>query len=95
MPDETSAIPDPPEYYIDTFQVGISAYSVILDFGLRTSPEETRQVARIRMSPEHAKVMAILFRRAIKEFEQTANHTIAIPPALLQDKTLSLEQDWW
>jgi len=45
------------------------------------------------MSLEHAKVMAMLMRRQLKEYEHESGATIAIPFALYRDLDLSPD-DW-
>lgn len=93
MPDDAN---EPFEAYVDGFSLGVTPYTFILDFNVRTGGEATdiRQAARLRMSPEHAKMLAILFRRGVREYEEQAKVQIALPPELLSEKDINLEYDW-
>ncbi len=57
-----------PEFYVDQFTVTAGTYGLTMTFGL-TPPHPapgqaapSREVARLRMSLEHAKVMAMILR---------------------------------
>lgn len=89
-----------PDFYTDQFVMSLSPYGVTCIFYL-TSPEPPppgqppgrRELVRLRMSLEHAKVMAMLMRRQLKEYEHESGATIAIPFALYRDLDLSPD-DW-
>ena len=85
---------EPAEVYTDSFAVSATAYTVILHFGMKVGPKRTRSMVDVRMSPEHAKMMAILFKRSVKEIEQTTGQTFAIPTKLLDAKKVNLDTDW-
>jgi hypothetical protein len=92
IPEQLPAIPD---VYVDTFAFTASAYTVTWDLGL-TNPA-TKQVEPrliVRMSPQYAKLVAILFRRAVHEYEANMKCEIALPPDLLQQHNMNLETDW-
>lgn len=88
-----------PEYYADQFTVTAGAYGVALTFALspphpapgQASPP--RPIARVRMSLEHAKVMAMILRKHLRGFEHESGITIPLPAALLNAMGLS-QEDW-
>jgi hypothetical protein len=84
--------------YSDGVQVGCAPFTVALTFTVSPSPGRGPQaphvVADIRMSPEHAKVMAIILRRQIKDFEQQLGKPIPIHPQVAQQLGLSPIEDW-
>ncbi len=90
--DETSAVP---EFYIDGYGIQAHQYTVELAFTLaQPAQDKPRTVAIVRMSPEHAKVMAMLFRRNIKDWEKQFGVEISIPPKVLETHEIDLERDW-
>lgn len=52
------------------------------------------RVANIRMSLEHAKVMAIVLRKQLKGFEQGMGQDIPLHPTLYQQLGISKQEDW-
>jgi hypothetical protein len=85
--------------YSDGVQVGCAPFTIALTFTVSPSPGRGTQlppktVADIRMSPEHAKVMAIILRRQIKDFEQQLGKPIPIHPQVAQQLGLSPSEDW-
>jgi hypothetical protein len=92
MPEEMLPI------YSDGVQVGCAPFTVALTFTVSASPSKGNQmpavVADIRMSPEHAKVMAIILRRQLKDFEQQLGRDIPIHPQVAQQLGLSPAEDW-
>ena len=91
---DSDAKPPRPEFYIDSYNLALSPYTVILDLAVRQGPEDVESLVRIRMSPEHAKAMAILFKRAIQDYERLTGVSIALPPELLKEKNIDVETDW-
>jgi hypothetical protein len=89
---------EPQPIYSDGVQVGCAPFTVALTFTVSASPMRGNQppgvVADLRMSPEHAKVMAIILRRQIKDFEQQLGKEIAIHPQVMQQLGLSPNEDW-
>ena len=86
-----------PEFYVDAYEFNGSPYTVLLSFSLAVPGEQqptSKAVVRLRMSPEHAKVMSILFKRAVKLYEQAIETEIAIPPGILQQHEIDLRVDW-
>ena len=89
---------DEPILYSDGIQVGISPFTVTLGFTVAPPVQAGTQapipVATIRMSPEHAKVMAIILRKQLKQFEQQLGREIALPHQVYQQLGLSPTEDW-
>lgn len=89
---------DPEPIYSDGVQVGCAPFTVALTFTVSSAPMRGNQppklVADIRMSPEHAKVMAIILRRQLRDFEQQLGKPIPIHPQVLQQLGVSPNEDW-
>ena len=89
---------DEPIVYSDGIQVGISPFTVTLGFTVAPPVQAGTQaaipVATIRMSPEHAKVMAIILRKQLKQFEQQLGQEIALPHQVFQQLGVSPKEDW-
>jgi hypothetical protein len=89
-----------PDIYADQFNMAVSPYGVALTFMLTPSNPTPIQVptgdpkAVVRMSLEHAKVMAMVLRRSIKQYElETLGDPVRVPRAILAQLKLS-EDDW-
>lgn len=88
-----------PDVYTDAFQVTITPFGVNMTFGLREAhPNPTQQavsqnVALVRMSLEHTKVMAMMLTKQVKLYEREGNLTIPIPAELYQRLGIA-EEDW-
>ena len=66
------------------------------DEGQQPDPQQRQMssiVARIRMSPEHAKVLAIILRRHLQEYERQTGVMIDVPAPILQELGIAPE-DW-
>ncbi len=90
---------EPLDLYIDGFQMGIAPFSVALAFGISPapgsgSPQAPKPLVTIRMSVEHAKVMTIIMRRQLKQYEESLGQPIPIPPQVYQQLGLSPREDW-
>ena len=89
---------DPEPIYTDGVQVGCAPFTVALTFTVSAAPargaQPPRVVADIRMSPEHAKVMAILLRRQLKDFEAQLGRPVPLHPQVAQQLGLSPTEDW-
>jgi len=89
---------DEPVLYSDGIQVGISPFTVTLAFTVAPPSQAGTQaplpVATIRTSLEHAKVMAIILRRQLKQYEQQLAQEIALPLQVYQQLGLSPKEDW-
>jgi hypothetical protein len=88
---------DEPVLYSDGIQVGVSPFTVTLAFTV-APPAQPGQVpipvATIRMSLEHAKVMAIILRKQIKQYEEQLGTDIALPHQVYQQLGVSPKEDW-
>jgi hypothetical protein len=74
-----------PEYYTDSVSFMTNLYGFMLEFGAMQSQDAppTPQV-RIRMSPQHAKIMSLLLRKNVQEYEKRIG-TIILPDGLYTD----------
>ena len=94
-------MPDPeiPEFYIDQFRVTCSAVGSAMTFGLNPphpNPAQSqmpRDTVLLRMSLEHAKIMAMLLKRQLKAYEEQFAVTIPIPRQVYNGLGLS-QEDW-
>jgi hypothetical protein len=86
-----------PELYADGVQVGLGPFGAILSFtiqpahGAGTAPV---RVCNMRMSVEHAKVMAILLKKQLKVYEQQLGQDIPLHPQLYTQLGISRQEDW-
>jgi hypothetical protein len=75
-----------PEYYADQLQIGSNPWGFIFQFGL-VSEGGSRPVATVRMSPQHAKVMALLLKRVLTDWEEKMG-TMDFPEELRRELNL-------
>lgn len=84
--------------YSDGIQIGVSPFTVTLGFTLAPQAQPGTQVptpvATVRMSLEHAKVMAILLKRQLKQYEEQLGTGIALPAQVYQQLGVSAKEDW-
>jgi len=93
--------PEVPDVYCDQFSLAQSPYGVTMTFALSTSTPsavpgqvESRPQVVVRMSPEHAKVMTMVMRRNLKQYElEHLGDPIRLPAKLLQQMGLA-DADW-
>jgi Protein of unknown function (DUF3467). len=89
---------DYPEVYTDGVEFQFSPYTVTLSFTMApvgrgaTAPPE--RVANVRMSLEHAKILAILMRKNLKGVEDQLGAQIVLPSAVYQQLGISPQEDW-
>jgi hypothetical protein len=91
--------PEVPELYTDAVQIGISAFGATLAFGMQPAGQTGSlapiKVCNMRMSLEHAKVLSILLKKQIKNYETNAlGEEIPLPSQLYQQLGLSKQEDW-
>ena len=91
-------MPETPSYYVDQFQLSIQPYTVSFAFGqtnalLRMGAVTTEDQCVIRMSPQYAKVLALMLRRNLKNFERESGVTLMIPQNVIQQLGIPME-DW-
>jgi hypothetical protein len=87
-----------PDIYADSTQISTTPYGVTITLG-RTPPHHSgptppiaEKLTVVRMSMEHAKVVAMLLRKQLKAFER-ANGEIPLPPELYA--TLGVAREDW
>ncbi len=86
-----------PDVYCDGTQVLLSPFDLILQLTQRApavGTEPPRTVAYVRMSLEHAKVIAIILRKVLKSHEDQQGSAIVLHPQVYQQLGLSPQEDW-
>ena len=87
-----------PELYSDGVQIGMSPFGVTLSFAMQPAGQTGSlapiRVCNLRMSLEHAKVLAIMLRKQLKSFEETMGDDIPLHPQLYTQLGLSKMEDW-
>jgi len=86
-----------PEFYADAVEINLTMpWTVALTFALRSTDAERKPspVARIRMSPEHAKVTAMILRRQLKRYEKESGSEISLPADVYSKLGLVSFEDW-
>ena len=58
-----------PEIYTNNVRTVITAYEVLLQLGLETSGK-VKPICNIRMSPQHAKKLAEVLTKSIREYKE-------------------------
>ena len=80
-----------PDIYVNSARISISVFDVQLNLALRSDPEgEAKEVAVIRMSPQHALAMAKLLLKNLRVYEEQVGK-IALTQELLE--RLEIEGD--
>ena len=92
-----------PDIYCDGVQMGLTAFDVMMWLMQRPSlapqigkpPAEVAplHVGTIRMSLEQAKVLAIMLRKNLKQFEDQTG-LIPMHPQMMKDLGISKAEDW-
>ena len=83
-----------PEFYVDGYRFAATPYTINLVFTLGTGTGQTRNLVNVRMSPSHAKVMAILFKRNVQSYEEQFGSEITIPQKILDQFGINPPVDW-
>lgn len=87
-----------PDLYADGVQFGLSPFTVTLQFTVAPAGQsgvvQPIKLANVRMSIEHAKVMAILLRKQLKQYEQSMGAPVQLHPQLYQQLGISRQEDW-
>lgn len=88
----------PPELYADGVQIGLGPFGAILSFTMQPAGQTGTlapiRVCNMRMSVEHAKVLAILLKKQLKVYEQQLGEDIPLHPQLYTQLGLSRQEDW-
>jgi hypothetical protein len=85
-----------PEFYSDGIEVALTMpWTVALTFSLKdTTPErKAKSQVIVRMSPEQAKVTAMLLKRLLKNYETSVNLPIGLPGDVYTKLGIPVE-DW-
>ncbi len=67
------------EIYADSSNISATFYSIIMEFGLSQRAAPGQLVARVRMSPEHAKTFALVLLHGLNAHEQAMGYRIPVP----------------
>jgi hypothetical protein len=90
---------EPLNVYADGAQVSVSPFTVTLMLtvappGASGGTVPPTKVGEVRMSLEHAKVMAIVLRKQLKSYEESIGGQIALHPQVWNQLGLSRQEDW-
>lgn len=89
---------EPMDVYCDSTQISTSPFDLSLYLyqrvGVPNSSQPAKQVGCIRMSLEHAKVLTIMLKKSIKQYEDSQGTPIILHPGALQGAGISKEEDW-
>ena len=95
MPDDVV-----PDVYADQMSLALTPYGIALTFSLSNSapnparPMQPEPKVVVRMSLEHAKSLAMIVRRQLKQYElEQLGDAIRLPRQVMQQMNLS-EDDW-
>ena len=84
--------------YSDGVQIAVSPFTVALMFTVNPPSQPGTQapikVSTVRMSVEHAKVLAIILRKQIKQYEEQLGQPVALPNQIYQQLGISKSEDW-
>ena len=87
---------DIPEYYSDALNISLAMpWTVALTFSIRSTKPDTDPESQVivRMSPEHAKITAMLLRKNLKQYEDQAKTSISLPGDVYEKLKLD-SLDW-
>ena len=91
--------PEVPDYYFDRVRVTVTLFGINVTIALSENPDDdnapppVRDLAIIRTSPIHAKLLAMMLRKQIKRFEEDSGIVFPIPENVLVSLDLDTE-DW-
>jgi hypothetical protein len=97
-----SILPDIPDFYCDRMRMTVTVFGVNFTFGLgNPHPEQNPsdnlvdvlELVRVRMSLEHAKILAMLLKKQIKLYENSNETEVAIPKKIIE--ALNLVDEKW
>lgn len=72
------------EVYANSVNFFVSIYDFTFDFGTGGTENKHQSIVKIKMSPQHAKVMSILLSDNVKRYERDIG-IIQIPEAFLEN----------
>lgn len=74
------------DIYANSVHFFLSIYDITMDFGSTDKANKHHSLVKIKMSPQHAKVMSILLSKNIEKYESEIGE-ISIPPDFLEKIT--------
>jgi hypothetical protein len=78
-----------PTYYTDSVNFMTNIYGFTLEFGeMQAQDRPPHPKVRVKMSPQHAKIMSLLLRKNVVEYERRIG-TIILPEGLYQELGIS------
>ncbi|MDP2952858.1 MAG: hypothetical protein Q8O76_06040 [Chloroflexota bacterium] len=89
----------PFDEYADAFTITLTPFGANLSFQVREAhpspgrPQQVHDLGTIRMSVEHLKTMVMIIRRQVLKVEEETRVKAEVPPAILQQLQIPLE-DW-
>ena len=92
-------VPEGPDLYTDAVRIQVSGFGVLLSCGLQPYGAAAGNVVptpvcNIRMSLEHAKVLAILLRKQLRAFEANQGAEVLLHPDMAKGLGISKQEDW-
>jgi hypothetical protein len=89
--------PDVPEYYSDAVRIAVGAYGFLIELGVQGPPDtpsselpRVKRLALVRMSPQHALILARLIEKNVKIYQDTFGK-IQLPAAVFEGLDLPPE----
>jgi len=84
-----------PEYYGETYYIRTNPWGVSITFAVAPPKDDVdgHDVCIVRLSHEAAKVLAMIIRKQLKNYEKDNNTLIAIPSEIM--KPLDLSPSGW
>jgi hypothetical protein len=74
-----------PEYFTDSVNFMTNIYGITMEFGvMQPNDQPPIPKARVKMSPQHAKIMSLLLRKNVQAYERRIG-TIILPDQLYRD----------
>ena len=86
-----------PDVYCDALEILATPFGLVLNLSQRAPVQGTDPaipVAHVRMSLEHAKVMAIILRKVLKSHEDAQGAPIPLHPSVYSQMGISRDEDW-
>jgi len=94
LPDEKR-----PEFYVDQMRVTSGVFGVAMTYGVSEAHptgggnRQVEEKVTLRMSLEHAKIVAMILRRHLKNYERETGTTIQLPANIYTSLGVAAE-DW-
>jgi hypothetical protein len=88
--------PEVPDYYVDSIRIAVGLYTFALELGLAGLADQpgsrppSKPLAVVRMSPQHAMVLAKLLRKNLDQYQARVGK-INLPDQLYADMSIPKE----